>query len=156
MFYAFVSSITLLFFAGLMAAHSSFTGKIATGLGAVAAAGMSTALAMAIIIMNKYGQSTIGEMWIALSSIGLAMCAAVLYGGIESIKNGDFAMHIHSTFTRYLIYITTVMTAASVIGMSYIKEKTDDITKEYQKEQICPVDPGHDICIDSDDNRLIY
>ena len=145
MFATFIPSFALVFLAGVMANKSTLTSKIAMGMAITAAAGFLAVLSLAVVIMTKYGQKALGGMWLALATIGLALCAAVICGCVDVQRKG-FWVDERWVLTEYLTMITIGISVPLGLGMGFIHSKSNDINKKYQQEQICQTNPDHEVC----------
>ena len=150
MFGLFAASLSLLFLAGMFTGFAGLiyptAGKIGLGLAIAAAAGFIAALALAIVIMTKYGQKALGGMWVALSAIGLALCALVMFASCDSAVEAFADSGEFNVITRYCALITFLACGALGAGMGGTLGKSNDINKKYQQDQICPTNPEHEVC----------
>ena len=146
MFATFIPSLALVFVAGIIATRStSIAKKVALPMAITAAAGFMAVLALAIVIMTKYGQKALGGMWVALAAIGLALCAAVIAASIDVIRKG-FWVDDRWVLTEYLTMITVGISLPLALGMGFIHSNSNNINKKYQEEQICTNNPEHEVC----------
>ena len=144
MFATFIPSLVLALVAGMISSKNPLAAKIALGMAITAAAGFLAVLSLAVVIMTKYGQKTLGGMWIALATVGLALCAAVMAGGIDVVQKGSGG--VRSVLTKYLPLITMGISLPLGIGMRFAHVKSNEINRKYQQEQICPANPDHEVC----------
>ncbi len=144
MFATFIPSLVLALLAGMISSKNPLAAKIALGMAITAAAGFLAVLSLAVVIMTKYGQKTLGGMWIALATVGLALCAAVMAGGIDVVQKGSGG--VRSVLTKYLPLITMGISLPLGIGMRFAHVKSNEINRKYQQEQICPANPDHEVC----------
>lgn len=129
---------------GACSRNSPGTAKVATVMAGIATAMCAAALALAIVLMVKYKQTSLGMAWAIASVLAMTVCLTAAFTGVNAYKNAE--TDTYSSMAANFAAIGCLLSCVVIGGgISYACittfSQTDKIMKEY-----CPAHPDYNGC----------